>query len=92
MNAPPRLTMRAAPAEDPRVLRLRRSIVVLAALALAGCGSSTEPAPANPIPVGALVPNFGLLDVNPASPTAGRVVSPRDFEKRVSAWYFGHST
>jgi hypothetical protein len=38
------------------------------------------------------VPDFSLLDVNPASPTANQPVSPRDYLMRVSAWYFGHAT
>ena len=42
--------------------------------------------------VGDLVPDFSLLDVNPASPTANQPVSPRDYLQRVSGWYFGHST
>jgi hypothetical protein len=46
---------------------------------------------------GALVPpdakpDFSLTDVNPASDTSGRKVSPRDLQGAVSAWYFGHST
>ncbi len=40
----------------------------------------------------ALAPDFSLLDVNPASPTANQPVSPRDYLMRVSAWYFGHAT
>lgn len=43
-------------------------------------------------PVAAPVPDFSLLDVNPASPTADQPVSPRDYLMRVSAWYFGHAT
>lgn len=39
-----------------------------------------------------MVPDFSLVDVNPASRTAGQAVSPRDYLHRVSAWYFGHST
>lgn len=42
--------------------------------------------------VGDLAPDFSLLDVNPASPTANQPVSPRDYLQRVSGWYFGHST
>lgn len=39
-----------------------------------------------------LVPDFRLMDLNPASTTAGKYVSPRDMLGKVSAWYFGHST
>jgi hypothetical protein len=42
--------------------------------------------------VGDLAPDFSLLDVNPASPTSGQPVSPRDYLQRVSGWYFGHAT
>jgi hypothetical protein len=44
-------------------------------------GVSTEP-----------LADFSLLDVNPASPSSGQNVSPRNFQGRVSAWYFGHSS
>lgn len=39
-----------------------------------------------------MVPDFSLVDMNSASPTAGQAVSPRDYKTKVSAWYFGHST
>jgi hypothetical protein len=42
--------------------------------------------------VGDLVPDFSVLDVNPASPTADQPVSPRDYLEQVSGWYFGHAT
>ncbi len=45
-----------------------------------------------PIAVGQVVPDFGLLDVNTASPTSGAVVSPRDYLEQVSGWYFGHAS
>jgi hypothetical protein len=38
------------------------------------------------------MPDFHLVDDNPASPSAGATISPRDFLGGVSAWYFGHST
>jgi hypothetical protein len=38
------------------------------------------------------VPDFSLVDMNPASATYGQAVSPHDHLGRVSAWYFGHST
>lgn len=43
-------------------------------------------APAGPLP------DFSLTDVNPASPTAGRMVSPRQHLGAVSAWYFASAT
>lgn len=39
-----------------------------------------------------VVPDFSLLDVNEKSPTFDQNVSPRQFEGKISAWYFGHST
>jgi hypothetical protein len=38
------------------------------------------------------VPDFGLMDLNPTSPTYNQSVSPRDYLGEVSAWYFGHAT
>ena len=38
------------------------------------------------------MPDFSLQDVNPASVTFDERVSPREFEGRISAWYFGHAT
>ena len=39
-----------------------------------------------------MVSDFGLVDVNPTSSTYEQVVSPRDYLKQVSGWYFGHAT
>ena len=41
---------------------------------------------------GGVVPDFSLIDVNPASSTHGQPVSPRDYLQQVSGWYFGHAT
>jgi hypothetical protein len=38
------------------------------------------------------VADFSLPDVNETSATFGLAVSPRDYLKKVSGWYFGHST
>jgi hypothetical protein len=38
------------------------------------------------------MPDFTLTDVNPASPRKDQGVSPRDYLRQVSAWYFGHAT
>lgn len=35
------------------------------------------------------MPDFALVDQNPASPTSGEDVSPRDYLGKVSGWYFG---
>jgi hypothetical protein len=39
-----------------------------------------------------IAPDFGLQDTNTASPRFGQTVSPRDYLKKVSGWYFGHAT
>ncbi len=33
-----------------------------------------------------------LLDVNSTSPTFGQYILPADYQGKVSAWYFGHTT
>jgi hypothetical protein len=38
-----------------------------------------------------LVPDFALVDLNTASPTYGHTITPRDYKKRVSGWYFIHA-
>ncbi|MSP25239.1 MAG: hypothetical protein EXR75_08755 [Myxococcales bacterium] len=42
--------------------------------------------------VAMIAPDFSLIDDNAASPKYLQPVSPRDYLKRVSGWYFGHST
>ena len=37
------------------------------------------------------VPDFKLVDVNPNSPRAGAVVSPRNYLLQVSGYYFGEA-
>ena len=39
-----------------------------------------------------MVSDFDLVDVNPTSSTYQQAVSPRDYLKQVSGWYFGHAT
>jgi hypothetical protein len=68
---------------------------VLAGLVL-GCSSSPtgpsgSPAP-TPLPVGAVVPEVALGDVNTASASFGRNVSPRDYLGQATAWYFASAT
>lgn len=46
---------------------------------------------AAPIDPGEVVPDFALPDVNPASPTGGQVVSPRDLIGQVSGYYFTYA-
>ena len=44
------------------------------------------------ITIGAIVPDFTLPDINPTSPSFNQIISPRDYQGTVSAWYFGHAT
>lgn len=68
---------------------MRRLWPALAALAiLAGACGKDDPAG----PASGAMPDFQLVDVNPASPTYAQSVSPRDYLQKVSAWYFGHAT
>jgi len=39
-----------------------------------------------------MVSDFALVDVNSTSSTYQQAVSPRDYLKQVSGWYFGHAT
>jgi hypothetical protein len=38
------------------------------------------------------MPDFQLVDLNPESPRYQQSISPRDYLRQVSAWYFSHST
>ena len=71
-----------------RRLSLAR-LLPLCALALlaAACGKDDPNTP----PAG-LVPDFLLMDVNENSSLVGRTVSPRQYQQKVSAWYFGYAT
>lgn len=71
---------------------VRTLAALVCVLLLAACGGSSSKPPPGDVDVGYLAPDFALEDVNPASPTAAEVVSPRDYVGRVSAYYFGHAT
>jgi hypothetical protein len=75
--------------------RLLRAHALLAALCLAA-GCSTDPATApeepEPEPSPDPAPDFSLRDVNATSARFDQMVSPRDYQGGVSAWYFGHAT
>ncbi len=74
---------------SPRALRL--AVAALALLGAACGGGGGRGGPVHP-PVAALLPDFSLPDVNPASARFGDDVSPRQYLTQASAWYFGHAT
>ncbi len=59
-------------------LPFRVGLAAIAAVALMSCDDG-------------LVPEFDLVDENPASPSYLETVSPRDYIGQVSAWYFGNA-
>lgn len=71
-------------------IALSAASAALAAVLLTAC--TWNDGVAGPTAGPAAVVDFGLLDVNPSSPRADQIVSPRDYLGSVSAWYFGHST
>jgi hypothetical protein len=77
-----------------RAERSRRATPRLAFLAKACAALEDARTRSGAVPVAgpAPQPDFSLTDVNPASPTRGRAVSPRARLGKVSAWYFGSST
>jgi len=44
------------------------------------------------VSIGWQATDFSLMDVNPSSPRFNQAVSPKDYLKQVSGWYFGHAT
>lgn len=71
-----------------RSSRLNRLLPALALAALvSACGDDDPAAPGSQA-----MPDFLLVDVNPASATYSEQVSPRDYLGVVSAWYFGQAT
>ena len=62
----------------------------IALLMMPGCGDD-EDSPNQP-PDGTVAADFTLLDVNANSGTFEQGVSPRQFEGKISAWYFGAAT
>lgn len=71
---------------------MRRLSLLLPLLLACGAPVGGSAVDAGAQAVGGLVPDFSLPDVNPASPSAGATVSPRDYAGVVTGWYFGHST
>ena len=76
-------------------MRRRELLIIGAVIAVAGATGCLDrddgKAPTGPGPSG-LAPDFALGDVNPSSPSFGTMVSPRNFQDQVSAWYFGYAT
>ncbi len=69
-------------------VRLVRLLVLTTVLGLA-----CAPLPAKqPAPTVTPLPDFTLLDVNPASTTSGQQVGPVTLRGKVSGWYFTHSS
>jgi hypothetical protein len=59
-----------------------------------GSGDDSGADDSGPIDTGPkpwLVPDFALVDLNTSSPTHGHTISPRDYKKRISGWYFIHA-
>jgi hypothetical protein len=71
---------------------MRVAWVLVGSLLALGCGAASQPDGGSLADASVPQPDFSLLDVNPASASAGHSVSPRDYQGRVSAWYFGHSS
>ncbi len=69
-------------------MRARRLILALATAVLASCGGGGGGDAPPPVALA----DFALFDDNPASVTAGTLVSPRDFLGAASSWYFTRST
>ncbi len=71
-------------------MKVLRTLALAAVIAVGACSDdkkATEPG----LPTGQ-VPDFAAEDVNSTSARFGETISPRDYEKSVSAWYFGHAT
>lgn len=66
--------------------------VAVLAVALAAVLACDDDAPNQPAPPAGVVPDFSLLDVNENSATHNQQVSPRQYEDKISAWYFGAAT
>jgi hypothetical protein len=50
------------------------------------------PDPDDPVEPGEVVADWTLNDLNTNSATSGQGVSPRQYQGRISAWYFAHAT
>lgn len=72
------------------MLDLRRlAAAALLLAALAGCSKHDNPT--RP-PADQAAPDFSLVDQNRASATWNTAVSPRQYQNKVSVWYFAWAT
>jgi hypothetical protein len=63
--------------------------LALVAFLAPGCKDDSE---SPQVPANEPVPDFALNDANTNSATYGQVVSPRQQQGKISAWYFGAAT
>lgn len=72
-------------------MKVLRTLALAAVIAVGACSDEDDKMTEPDLPTGQ-VPDFAAQDVNPTSARFEETVSPRDYEKSVSAWYFGHAT
>ena len=65
-----------------------RCVAAITIFLLAG---ACQPPTVKPTP-GDVMPDFSLVDLNPASATSQQQVTPRQMLGHVSGWYFAHSS
>lgn len=82
-------TRQSIPSTEAVIRRLGSFAVLAAFFLAAGCSSDSDPTPP---PQTDPAPDFSLRDVNTNSLRFDQMVSPRDYEGQVSAYYFGHAT
>ncbi len=83
-----RLPRRAEERAPHATVRLVRLTLLFSLLGLA-CAPMP---PKQTAPTVTPLPDFTLLDVNPASATSGQQVGPVTLRGKVSGWYFTHSS
>ncbi len=75
---------------------MRALPALLTSLSLLACGPAVKGTPSGdaggPALTGDAVPDFRLVDVNPASARSGQSVGPKDYAGVVTGWYFLHTT
>ena len=74
---------------------MRASLLAAAALLLSACAPEPQTPPSSVLDAGSnplVMPDFSLVDQNPASATYGQAVSPRAHEGAITGWYFSHTS